>query len=94
MVKNPPANAGDTGSSPGPGRSHIKKIKKKNIATKNILVYNIVYLWAFCFVLFCLFLAALGLRCCAQTFSSCSKRGPLFVAVCGLLIAVAARCRA
>ena len=22
MVKNPPANAGDTGSSPGPGRSH------------------------------------------------------------------------
>ena len=22
-VKNPPANAGDTGSSPGPGRSHI-----------------------------------------------------------------------
>ena len=28
VVKNPPANAGDTGSSPGPGRSHIKnKIK-------------------------------------------------------------------
>ena len=23
MVKNPPANAGDTGSSPGPGRSHM-----------------------------------------------------------------------
>ena len=22
VVKNPPANAGDTGSSPGPGRSH------------------------------------------------------------------------
>ena len=30
VVKNPPANAGDTGSSPGPGRSHIKK-KKKNV---------------------------------------------------------------
>ena len=32
VVKNPPANAGDTGSSPGPGRSHIKKIflKKGN----------------------------------------------------------------
>ena len=28
MVKNPPANEGDTGSSPGPGRSHIKKKKK------------------------------------------------------------------
>ena len=36
-----------------------------------------------------LFLAALGLRCCAWTFSSCSERGLLFVAVCGLLIAVA-----
>ena len=23
MVKNPPANTGDTGSSPGPGRSHM-----------------------------------------------------------------------
>ena len=23
MVKNPPASAGDTGSSPGPGRSHM-----------------------------------------------------------------------
>ena len=23
MVKNPPANAGDTGSSPAPGRSHM-----------------------------------------------------------------------
>ena len=23
MVKNPPANAGDVGSSPGPGRSHM-----------------------------------------------------------------------
>ena len=23
MVENPPANAGDTGSSPGPGRSNI-----------------------------------------------------------------------
>ena len=38
--------------------------------------------------LFYLFLAALGL-CCAQAFSSCSERGLLFVAVRGLLIAVA-----
>ena len=29
MVERPPANAGDMGSSPGPGRSHIKKKKKK-----------------------------------------------------------------
>ena len=36
-----------------------------------------------------LFLAALGLRCCAWAFSSCGERGLLFVAVCGLLIAAA-----
>ena len=38
---------------------------------------------------FNLFLAALGLGCCMQAFSSCSERGLLFVAVCGLLIVVA-----
>ena len=36
-----------------------------------------------------LFLAALGLRCFARAFSSCSERGLLFVAVRGLLTAVA-----
>ena len=36
-----------------------------------------------------LFLAALGLRCCSRAFSSCGERGLLFVAVHGLLIAVA-----
>ena len=35
-----------------------------------------------------LFLAALGLRCCAQAFSSCSRRWLFFVAMRGLLIAV------
>ena len=34
------------------------------------------------------FLAALGLHCCTQAFSSCGKRGLLFFAVSGLLIAV------
>ena len=37
----------------------------------------------------CLFLAALGLRCCSQAFSSCSEQGLLFAAVHRLLIAVA-----
>ena len=41
------------------------------------------------FILFILFLAVLGLRCCSQAFSSCGERGLLSVAVCGLLIAVA-----
>ena len=36
-----------------------------------------------------LFLAVLSLRCCVQAFSSCGEQGLLFVAVCGLLIAVA-----
>ena len=36
-----------------------------------------------------LFLAALGLRCCARAFSSRGERGLLFIAVRGLLIAVA-----
>ena len=36
-----------------------------------------------------LFLAVLGLRCCAWAFSSCGEWGLLFVAVRRLLIAVA-----
>ena len=36
-----------------------------------------------------LFLAQLGLCCCAQAFSSCDEQGPLFIAVRGLLIVVA-----
>ena len=35
-----------------------------------------------------LFLAALGLLCCARAFSSCGERGLLLVAVRRLLIAV------
>ena len=34
-------------------------------------------------------MAALGLRCCVQAFSSCGERGLLFVMVRGLLITVA-----
>ena len=41
------------------------------------------------FILFDLFLAALGPRCCTPAFSSCGERGLLFVVVHGLLIAVA-----
>ena len=43
---------------------------------------------------FIYFLAVLGLRCCARAFSSCGEQGLLFVAVRGLLIAVAFRCGA
>ena len=39
-------------------------------------------------------MAVLGLRFCVRAFSSCSKRGPLFIAVRGPLTIVASRCRA
>ena len=39
------------------------------------------------FIYLCL--AALGLHCCAQAFSSCDERGLLYIVVHGLLIAVA-----
>ena len=34
-------------------------------------------------------MAVLGLRFCERTFSSCGKRGPLFIAVCGPLTVAA-----
>ena len=37
----------------------------------------------FFFLSICLFMAVLGLRFCARAFSSCGKRGPLFIAVRG-----------
>ena len=40
-------------------------------------------------IIYVLFLAALGLRCCSQAFSSCSEQELVLVAVLGLLIAVA-----
>ena len=47
-----------------------------------------IYLFYFIIIVI-IFLAALGLCCCTRAFSSCSERGLLFVAVCGLLIVVA-----
>ena len=41
-----------------------------------------------------LFMAVLGLRFCARAFSSCGKRGPLFIAVRGPLTIAASRCGA
>ena len=47
-----------------------------------LVLFFIIYYFYF-------LLAALGLRCCTWAFSSCGERGLLFIAVCGLLIAVA-----
>ena len=56
---------------------------------KSQLIFKILILFYFILCLFFKFLAALGLRCCARAFSSWGERGLLFVAVRGLLIAVA-----
>ena len=40
--------------------------------------FKLIYLF-----IFLIFLAALGLRCCARAFSSCSEQGLLFVAASG-----------
>ena len=45
-------------------------------------VYFLIYLFIYVFIFF---MAVLGLRLCGRTFSSCGKRGPLFIAVRGPL---------
>ena len=49
----------------------------------------VVHLFFFLNKFIYLFLAVLGLCCCKWAFSSCDKRGLLFVVERGLLIAVA-----
>ena len=56
---------------------------------KEWFFHRLFFLFLNKFIYFYLLLAALGLRCCAQAFSSCGERGLLFIAVHGLLIAVA-----
>ena len=47
--------------------------------------FSLIIIYLFIFI----FLAALGLHCCMQAFSSCGERGLLFVAVRRLLIVMA-----
>ena len=54
---------------------------------KGRVLTEMIYLFIYLFMY--LFLAALCLCCCAQAVSSCSEWGILFLAVRGLLIAVA-----
>ena len=64
-----------------PNASHSVELKK--------LLLNEFFLIEFIYLFIYLFMAALGLRCCARAFSSCSEQGILFVVVRGLPIAVA-----
>ena len=64
-----------------PNFSHLKPL---------FYTFKTVLLQRYNLILFIyLFLAALGLRCCARAFSSCGEWGLLFVVVRGLLTAVA-----
>ena len=66
--------------------------KKKWHCNDTMLESELLFLY---FILFLfLFLAVLGLRFCARAFSSCGKRGPLFIAVHGPLTIVASHCGA
>ena len=56
-----------------------------------VCVYWVAILFFFIFI-FLIYLAVLGLHCCARAFSSCGKWGLLFIAVRELLIAVASLC--
>ena len=53
-----------------------------------IIVFYINLFILFIYFIY-LFLAALGLHCCTQAFSSCGERGLLFIVVRGLLNVVA-----
>ena len=55
------------------------------VGFRSLVPFFLLFIYLFCL----LFLAALGLRCCTQAFSSCGEPGQLFIAVRGLLIAVA-----
>ena len=63
------------------------RLQKTEPGHENRLFKKKINLFVCLFV--CLFLAALGLRCCAQSFSSCAEQGLLFIVVRRLLIAVA-----
>ena len=56
-----------------------------NLHDLNFYFFNYLFIY--------LFMAVLGLCFCARAFSSCGKRGPLFIAVRGPLITVASHYR-
>ena len=64
----------------GPWEFRIKPWNTVRQSFKSTLFFHINFIY---------FLAALGLCCCTQAFSSCGEQGLLFVAVLMLLIAVA-----
>ena len=67
---------------------YLSSFVKCSLMRKHVL-HNRVEEFCFIYLFIYLFLAVLGLCCCARVFSSCGEPGLLFTAVCGLLTAVA-----
>ena len=66
-----------------------KKVPIEGATFLSQMTFFFFFFLIFIYLFIILFLAVLGLRFCARAFSSCGKRGPLFIAVRGPL-AVAA----
>ena len=64
-------------------------IKKKKETRGSTEAGTVFFFLIFIYLFIYLFMAVLGLRFCARAFSSCGKRGPLFIAVRGPLTIVA-----
>ena len=74
----------------GEGRETEREKGKKRPRWSYIASLLLFFLIIYLFIYFIyLFLPVLGLRCCTWAFARCSERGLLFVAMRGLLIAVA-----
>ena len=54
-----------------------------------VYIYIYIHIYIHIYTYIYIYMAALGLCCCPRAFSSCGERGLLFIAVRGLLIAVA-----
>ena len=65
----------------------VYSLMPSNICFWIVILQFFFYIYTYIYIY--LFWAVLGLRCCTRAFSSCGKRGLLFVAVRGLLIAMA-----
>ena len=67
----------------------LNLVKQPELPEAGVMVFSKSSHCLYFYLFIYLFLAALGLHCCARAFSSCGERGRLFVAVSGLLTAVA-----
>ena len=63
---------------------HLEESNVWFALVKNSFDYFFFFFY-FIYLFIYLFMAVLGLRFCARAFSSCGKRGPLFIVVCGPL---------